>query len=178
MKIYILLSHTGTLLSKIIRFYTKKEYSHVSISMDKNLRRLYSFGRLHPRIAFIGGFVQEDPEYGTFKLFKNTYSSLYELEVSEEQYYKIESIIDDVEANAKEYKFNLLGLAMVPIKKKRQKEKYYYCAEFVKEAMEEAGIDVSNLPDIIKPEDFKKVNGMKKIYTGFLRDYRKQSITI
>lgn len=42
-KIYIILTHTGTLLSKIIKMYTKDEYSHVSISLDSELEEMYSF---------------------------------------------------------------------------------------------------------------------------------------
>ena len=46
-KIYIILTHTGTMLSKIIKKYTKDEFSHVSIALDKELNRMYSFGRLN-----------------------------------------------------------------------------------------------------------------------------------
>ena len=58
-KIYIVLTYTGTFLAKIIRFYTKKEYSHVSIALDEDLGRMYSFGRINPYNAFVGGFVRE-----------------------------------------------------------------------------------------------------------------------
>lgn len=58
-KIYIVLTYTGTLLARIVRFYTKKKYSHVSIALDEDLSRMYSFGRLNPYNAFVGGFVRE-----------------------------------------------------------------------------------------------------------------------
>lgn len=69
-KIYIMLTHTGTLLSNIIKSYTKTEYSHVSIALDKDLRELYSFGRVNPYVAFIGGLVKESLTSGTFKRLK------------------------------------------------------------------------------------------------------------
>ena len=47
-KIYILLSFTGTILSRIIRMYTKDKYCHASLSLDKEFNELYSFGRLNP----------------------------------------------------------------------------------------------------------------------------------
>lgn len=37
-KIYIVLTHTGTTLSKIIKSYTKDESSHVSIALDSELQ--------------------------------------------------------------------------------------------------------------------------------------------
>lgn len=54
MKIYIILTYTGTLLSKIIKFYTKDEFSHVSLALDIGLNKMYSFGRLNPYNPFIG----------------------------------------------------------------------------------------------------------------------------
>ncbi len=56
-KIYIVLTHTGTTLSKIIKTYTKDEFSHVSISLDLELKKMYSFGRLNPYNPFWDGFV-------------------------------------------------------------------------------------------------------------------------
>ena len=71
-KVYIVLTHTGTTLSKIIKSYTKDEFSHVSISLDEKLNEMYSFGRLHPYNPFWAGFVHEAINKGTFKRFSNT----------------------------------------------------------------------------------------------------------
>ena len=81
-KIYIVLTYTGTILSKIIRVYTKAEFCHVSLSLDKRLNKMYSFGRLNPYNPFIGGFVHEGINIGTFKRFKNTKAEIYEIEVT------------------------------------------------------------------------------------------------
>ena len=97
-KIYIVLTHTGTVLSKIVRFYTGKEFSHVSISLDEDLNQMYSFGRLNPYIPFIGGFVKESPHYGTFKRFYKTKTKIYSLEVDDYQYKKIRKMIKDIYA--------------------------------------------------------------------------------
>ena len=69
-KVYIILTHTGTIVSRIIRCYTGHEFSHVSISLDEELTKMYSFGRLNPYNTFIGGFVNERLNSGTFKRFK------------------------------------------------------------------------------------------------------------
>ena len=72
----------------------------------------------------------------------------------------------------KEYKFNLIGLFFVMFNKKIKRKNALYCAEFVKRALEEGNVDVSYLPEIIKPEDFKKMKNAKLIYKGKLRKYR------
>ena len=94
-KIYIVLTHSGTALSKIIKGFTKDEFSHVSISLDKELNEMYSF----------------------------------------------------------------------------------YCAEFVKYVMEKANINTV-LPELIRPENFKEITGLKEIYSGQLRNYHLQKINI
>ena len=84
-KIYIILTHTGTALSTIIKYYTKDEFSHISISLDENLEEMYSFGRLNPYNPFWGGFVHESIKNGTFKRFKNTRTEIYSLNIENEQ---------------------------------------------------------------------------------------------
>lgn len=170
-QIYIVLTHTGTTLSKIIKTYTRAEFSHISISLDEELNRMYSFGRLKPYNPFIGGFVHEYISKGTFKRFKNTWTTVYALNVTDEQYDIIEKSIEKFKKEKDEYKFNIIGLFAVAFNIKIRLKNAYYCAEFVKFLMERADIK-NELPEIIKPEDFKQVQGLKPLYSGLLREYR------
>ena len=54
---------------------------------------MYSFGRLRPSNPFIGGFVHEGIDFGTFKKFKNTQSEIYSLEIADNKYEKIKEEI-------------------------------------------------------------------------------------
>ena len=83
--VYIVISQTGTLLSRIIKLVTKAEYNHASISLAPDLDVMYSFGRKHPYNPFWGGFVKESPRWGTFKRFSQTRIMVLELAVTEEQ---------------------------------------------------------------------------------------------
>ena len=169
-KIYIVLSYTGTILSRIIKLYTRKEYSHVSISLDKDLKHMYSFGRLNPYNPFIGGFVQESPDFGTFKRFKNTKTKIYSMEVSDEDYEIIKETIENISDNRKNYKFNVMGLITLMGHYHLKRERCFYCAEFVKYVLNSSNLEL-DLPELIKPDDFQSVNGMDVIYIGRLRDY-------
>lgn len=176
-KIYIVLTYSGTLLSKVIKEFTKDEFSHVSISLDIGLEHMYSFGRLHPYNMFMAGFVQEKIQEGTFKRFYNTRTKVYELEVTEEQYYKVAENIEWIKREKEKYKFNILGLFAVGFHKKLGSKNSFYCAEFVKYVMEQAGIQ-TNLPQIVKPEDFKKLEGLQEIYGGYLRKYQTEDVKL
>lgn len=169
-KIYIILTYTGTILSRIVRVYTKKEYSHVSISLDQDLTQMYSFGRLNAYNPFIGGFVQEGIDKGTFKRFKKTKTKIYSLEIPEEKYEQLETIIENIQKQKTTYKFNFIGLLGVALNVKIKREKSFYCAEFVKYVLEQS--NVLELPDPVKPEDFEKIENSNEIYKGILREYK------
>ena len=174
-KIYLVLSYTGTLLSRIVKVWTRKEFSHISISLDENLEEMYSFGRRNAYNPFVGRFVHEYTDKGTFKRFKNTKCAIYYLEIPDESFEIISNKIYEMYPNRDTYKFNLLGLLAVSINKKITRENYYYCAEFIKYLFELANIE-QNLPYIIKPEDFKNIDGVTEIYSGYLRNYEPKEI--
>ena len=84
-QLYIVISQTGTLLSRILKQITGAEYNHASISLSRDLERMYSFGRRHPYNPFWGGFVIESPRTGTFKRFSETKVLVLSVSVTEEQ---------------------------------------------------------------------------------------------
>lgn len=176
-KIYIVLTHTGTILSQIIKNYTKDEFSHVSIALDRELKEMYSFGRLNPYNPFWGGFVHEYINKGTFKRFYKTRAKVYSLEITEEQYESIKNNIEQVKNNKENYKFNIIGLFAAGFHKEFRKDHSFYCAEFVKCVMEKSNIN-TRLPKAVKPEDFKKIKGLQEIYGGLLRKYQSPEIKV
>lgn len=176
-KIYLILTHTGTILSRIIKIYTKDEFTHVSIALDEELDEMYSFGRLNPYNPFIGGFVHENINYGTFKRFKYTQANIYSLEIDDNQYNKLKGIINYIKLTKNLHKFNIIGLIAVGFHKKIQSNDSFYCAEFVKYVLEKSEI-INELPDTIKPEDFKDLENANLIFQGKLRDYNKDKINL
>lgn len=170
-KIYIILTHTGTVLSRIIRGYTGADYSHVSISLDKELTKMYSFGRLNPYNPFIGGFVHEGIDFGTFKRFYKTEAEVYSMELTDWQYKKIKRMIKKIQKNKEAYKFNIIGLFAVGLNIRIERKNYFYCAEFVKYLVENADLECE-LPNVIHPIDFKDLDEIELEYKGLLREYK------
>lgn len=176
-RVYIILTYTGTFLSKIIKCYTKDEFSHVSIALDQQLKKMYSFGRLNPYNPFWGGFVHEGIDFGTFKRFSRTKAKVYSLEIQDEQYEKLKETIYYIKKIKKQYRFNLLGLFAVGFKIKIRANKSFYCAEFVKYALDKAKIE-TQLPELVKPEDFKQIKNLKLEYDGLLKFYKMNNILL
>ena len=44
-----------------------------------------------------------------------------------------------------------------------------------KAVLDKSGIDVSNFPEVIKPENFKNLKDAKLIYKGLLKEYNKNN---
>lgn len=170
-EIYIVLTHTGTTLSSIIKYYTKEKYTHVSIALDHDLKELYSFGRINPYNPYKGGFIHEEINKGTFARFRNTIGAVYSLKVTDEQYEEIVSLIEKMKLNKDKYKFNIIGLFLVSINKKYEREDKFYCAEFVKYILE-TSLNRKLLPDIVKPMDFLNLENIELIYEGLFSKYR------
>ena len=66
------------------------------------------------------------------------------------------------------------GLFAIAIDKKIRKDNTFYCAEFVKHVLEEAGIDF-NLPELVRPESFKNIENKEIIYKGLLKEYKAEN---
>ncbi len=172
-KIYIVLTYTGTWLSRLIKIFSRKEYSHSSIGLDLELYELYSFGRTIPTNPFSGGFVNEDPEDGTFKLFNETNAAIYSLDVTEEEYIKIKEYIEKFKHSSIEYKFNLLGIISARFNIPFNRGTKYFCSQFVSSALLYSGVyDFKKDTAIVAPMDLKNIPNLELVYEGKLRDYR------
>ncbi len=170
-KIYIVLSQTGTILSRVLKILTRAPYNHSSIALDEDLQTMYSFGRAHPYNPFVGAFVKESPASGTFKRFKNTRVMVLEFEVSSEKREELGHILGEMLRERARYHYNYLGLFLAAIRVHRKKQNCYYCSEFVKAMAEKLGLDgVENIPPIVKPIHFLNLSH-KTVYIGKLRDY-------
>ena len=170
--IYIILSQTGTMFSKALKFFTGAEYNHASISLSPTLNKMYSFGRLNPYNPFIGGFVQEGKDIGTFKRFSKTKAMVLEIKINCDQYEKIKFMIEYLSKNKIQFKYNYLGVFFALFRKDYEVKHRYYCSQFVRACLVYLGIEnADNLPKIIKPIDFLKLQNKIILYKKFLKNY-------
>ena len=51
--IYIVLSKTQTLPSRVIKLWTREPYAHTSLAMDVELKEMYSFARKQDRKSVV-----------------------------------------------------------------------------------------------------------------------------
>jgi hypothetical protein len=174
-QVYILLTNTGSLLTKLIKLYTKKPYNHASIAFDRNLSEVYSFGRKTARNPFIGGFVKEDVWTG---LFKQADCAIYSLHVTEDQIQKMKQYLQEIEARKKQYRYNFLGLFGVMFNKPLKRKNAFFCSQFVAFVLKESAImDFEKPLALIAPYDLQCVSTVQLVYEGKLKDYQNDNKT-
>ena len=124
------------------------------------------------KTPFIGGFVEEGKDIGTFKRFYNTTVVVLEFKVSVEKYNAMKAFIEYFKDNQLDFHYNYLGVLFACVRKYHKGKNRFYCSEFVKTCLESFNIENAHeLPKIIKPIDFLKLNNKKIIYQGLLQDY-------
>ena len=171
-KVYILLTDTGTLFTRVIRLYTKADYNHVCIGFDRSLEILYSFGRKNPSNPFIAGFVNESIRQGIYEIFSETSCSLYCFEVNRKTYNRIKRNIRKFEKERDKYSYNLIGLLGVMYSIPIQRRYSYFCSQFVATVLKNSGVDFFNKnPALVAPHDFENIKQLRLIYRGKLKDY-------
>lgn len=167
-KVYLLLTDTGTIFTRMIKLYTKKPYNHASIAFDGNFREVYSFGRKKPRNPFFGGFVNEDVRQG---LFKNARCAIYSFEVTEEQVSNMKYFINKIKTDKHLYRYNLLGLMTFILNKPYEREHAFFCSEFVAYVLNEGQIIEFQKPlSLISPYDLQSIETIELEYEGHLAD--------
>jgi hypothetical protein len=168
------MTHSGSIPAKLIKLCSKSKYSHVSISIDKNLNALYSFGRKSPKNPLNGGFAIDGINEGIYKVFKNTYCKIYKIMIDDEKYDRFMEILNYYLDNQDQYKYNFIGLITVLIHIPYRRENYYFCSQFVSEVLDKSEIYKFNKDfTLIKPNDFNELKNFELIFEGKLNDYKK-----
>lgn len=172
-KIYILLMHTNTIPAKFVQMFTNYEYSHVAISLEKECKTIYSFGRKSLYNILNGGFSVQEKDGAFFKRFNKTKCKIYELEITDEQYNKIEEIIFNMSANTEKYKYDFLGIVPRFFNIPTKFENRFVCSYFVADVLEKTNAcQFSKDTSLVVPKDFENVKNLNEIYSGNYFEYK------
>jgi hypothetical protein len=156
--LYIVLTRTNTLISKLIQLIKKDYFTHAAISLDKELNRMYSFGRVYSYNPFIGSFKQERINKGLYKRFDNIPAVIIEVEVTKQQYEKAKHLINRFITNKEYYKYNYIGLLYSILNRARYRNDRFLCSEFVYYILSECQIIDLNIPrNLVRPQNFLEI---------------------
>lgn len=169
--VYILLTKSDTYFSRFIHRMTDDEFTHSSIALDRELRKVYSFGRKYPRLMWPAGFVKEDVRSGLFKQSEDNKCCLYELLVNDDVYDKIVAAIEKMESEANKYSYSLTGALHCKLNKEYHKDNKFFCSEFVSDILVKSGaIDLPKASSLMRPIDFTQIDDLNMLYVGELKN--------
>lgn len=168
--IYVIFSYSGTIPSKIIRKFTRKKYTHVSIAINDNIGTMYSFARKYIYNPFNSGFVLESVNTGLLAKLQNVPCKIYKLDVTDKEYEKVTKIINKFKRKQKLLKYNYIGLLSPILKIPFKPKNSYFCSQFVSEVLLKSGIlKLDKEPIYISPGDLEKYMSSEIVYEGNLK---------
>ena len=171
-KIYIIVTQTGTIVSRIIKFFTKAPYNHSSICGEEKLNQMYSFCRYNKKRPLPAGFSKKHVNTCVFGMYDYIPSAVYSIDVTDEQYARYENMISYFHDEVKNYSFNLMGFVGGIFKVAIPRKKKLVCSQFVAYVLRECGIYAFEKDlFLVTPDDFRSISQAKLIFEGNLRDY-------
>lgn len=176
-EIYLVITQTGSIVSRMLKKITGAEYNHVSVSLESDLHCMYSFGRRYTYFPWWGGFVRESTEYGSMKRFADARAIVLAIPVSENTYDKVEDELNVMIENKNEYYYDYIGLLLAGLKINYKRERHYYCSAFVRELLVRFNIEDRELFEpIVQPMHFLDIPDGNIIYRGRLCDYDRTAV--
>ena len=167
--IYILLTRSGTLLSKLVYAVTGASYTHASMAFDEELDCLYSSTRKNGYTMFPAGPSKEYLNKGVFRLRGDAPCALYALEVTDEAYVRARRRAEHMMARGELYRFNTLGLILCALHIRWQRRRHYFCSQFVSEVLQKSGaLDLPKPSTLMHPSDYAELPELRCLYRGTL----------
>lgn len=169
-QIYVLLSNPNTVVAKMIGFYTRAPYNHASIAFDSELREMYSFGRKHPMLPILGGFVKENIHS---RVFDKASCAIYSCTVSESVYHQMRDYVRQFEENKDLYSYNFLGILGVVLNMELGGKNSFFCSQFVSSVFLNSGMQLLDKSACLTtPDDLSTCSCLKLHFRGSLNHYR------
>lgn len=170
-KIYIVLTRSTTILSRLIHCLKGDEFTHAALAFDKELNYMFSFGRRRPGNPFVGCFKRERLDEGIYKNALSLPGIIIEIPVSPLQYENISEQIETFLLDSHLYSYNYLGLAGNLFNRIHQDCRRFFCSEFVYHVLNRGGVCDLKMPrGRVHPQDLMRLGG-KVIFKGNLMEY-------
>ena len=173
--VYVMLSKSTTLVSRLIYLVTRRAYTHSSMSIDPTMMDIYSFCRIYPRFALPAGFSNESLHKGFYRIHTDIPCRVYRMKITDLQWEMLESVFKRMYASRKKFRYDVTGGIFYFIKKKHRRYNYRYCSWFLSEVLGELEImKIHKDYSLFEPVDFDDVEGLEVIYEGKVGDLRQQ----
>lgn len=137
--VYIVFSSTPFRMGRLVRQFTGDTYNHISVSLDRELTRMYSFARRYYKLPLYGGFVRET--VSRYNLDgKATQVCICAIPVTADQFDALDKQLCYMEENKEHYLYNHFSAVAAVFRRTAKREGAYTCVEFCADVLRQIGI--------------------------------------
>lgn len=167
--IYILLTKTNTILSKLVGIATKEVYTHAAIAFDREFTAVYSSSRKNGRTLFPAGPCIENLDNEYYKRHTKIPCAVYELQVSDEAYEQAKREAEQIIAESEQYHFNIMGLLLCQLNIPYHRKHYFFCSQFVGEILNRShALALPKDASLMKPCDYMRLPELLCHFHGYI----------
>lgn len=167
--IYLLLTRSSSLPSKLIGLFTNEPFTHVSIAFDRELTAMYSFARKYPAFPLPAGLMEEHISDGFYRKQNALPCALLRTDVPDNIYSRAETLVYNMFQRRDEYAYSILGLLFCRFHIPLAFPDRYFCSQFVGTVLAESGaLELPKPASLMHPFDFCSVDGLDVLYLGSL----------
>ena len=165
--VYVLLTDTKTLFSKVAKHITGDPYNHVSLMLDYDFDNMYTFN-IKNGLNRSGGFMRED------RLdLKGSRYSLYRVAVDTDTHARIKTRVADYLRDVRTTTYNHLGIinAIAGRGVFKDSDKSMICSQFVASLLDEVGVSLfkDRAFSTLRPYEFVRSKLLKFVERGTIR---------
>lgn len=166
-KIFLLLTEFPTREAKLMGVLTGFRYTHASVGLDEDMNTFYTF-------RYRGFFTEKITRY--IRSDRLSFPcQLYELEVSEDVYQSIKTILENFEKYNNFLRYTKFGLVMSLFHIPYRRRYRYFCSHFVADVLKYSlAAKLKKKSSLYLPNDLRKLDGMNRIFQGDLQGYLNQ----
>ena len=170
-QVYVMLTRTNTVPSSVISKLTPGTYTHTSVALVPRTDGFYSYARRRLHNFFNAGIVQENIHTFVFAQYPNCKCILLSLDVSDEGYERMQQSVAYYWSHYKKARYNFLGVIPIRLGIRIPRKMHFVCSQFVAVTLNASGeITLPKDPLLMMPNDFLKIEGIRTVYEGPLKD--------
>lgn len=163
--VYVVLFSNDSIVSKLIRMWTKSDFSHCAIGFDKTLENIYSFAKDRDTTKNRVGFVRDN-----IKNYPDLNIKVYAIAIPFKYVYRLKKVFTEYIAHKMETSYNTLAILSIVINKQLRKlnehfDKYsMICSQFVYTALSMCNIQlgINKVSYQVSPKDIDMTLDVKK----------------
>ncbi len=166
--IYILLTRSGSVMSRVVQAFTLVPYTHCSVSFEQGLQPLYSSARKNSDTILPSGPCREVFDRGFYCRHRDMPCAVYALQVSETDYAAALERARFLTENNEDYHYNYWGAVLCRLGIPYHPRNKFFCSQFVAEVLRVGGVRLPKDSSLMMPMDYTRLPELECLYRGRL----------